>query len=234
MRRRFLPLAIVLTVGLLTLLGGAWLYRAKRPLVLEIPPAANAAENGRPDATHLRGDPGAPVTLEEFGDLQCPPCGTIAEPIAQLEKEFHGRLRVIFHHLPLSTHENARDAALAAEAAGLQGHFWELHALLYREQAVWSQAPEVRALFATYAGSLGLDVERFKKDLEGDAVEARVAADEKLADAWGIAITPTIFINDRALPPADAMRPERLRAIVEAAVKAHTGTTTTTTTMIAR
>lgn len=218
MLRSRLPLAIVVFVGLLALIGGLLLYRAKLPPVLTIP-QAQAAANDHVEATHIRGAPNAPVTLEEFGDLQCPPCGKLAEPIAQLEKDFRGRLRTIFRHLPLPNHGNARDAALATEAAGLQGRFWQMHELLYREQAVWSQAPEVRALFTSYAGTLGLDVERFKTDLEGEAVKARVAADEKRAETLNVATTPTIFLNNTVLPTADAMRPERLRAAVEAAVR---------------
>ena len=219
MRRRRLPFAIVLAVGLLTLLGGALLYRAKRPPVLTIS-AAQAAANARADTIHLKGSPDAPVTLEEFGDFQCPPCGKLAEPIAQLERDFRGRLRVIFRQLPLSeSHENARDAALAAEAAGMQGRFWEMHALLYREQAVWSQAPEVRALFETYAATLGLDLARFKTDLASEAANARLAADEKRANELGVSTTPTIFLMDAAVPFREAMQPERLRVLVEEAVQ---------------
>ena len=218
---RYVPSALVALVGVLALGGGALLYRAKRPPVLRISAdqATAAAANDRADSTHVRGSVNAPVTLEEFGDLQCPPCGRIAEPIAQLEKDFRGRLRVIFRHLPLATHGNARDAALAAEAAGLQGRFWPMHELLYREQALWSQAPEARALFASYAGSLGLDVGRFQADLAGEAVQARVAADEKRAGELHVSTIPTIFLNNTLVPPAEAMRPERLRALVAAAVQ---------------
>lgn len=218
MLRFRLPLAVVIFVGLLTLVGGVLLYRAKLPPVLTISPA-QAAANNLAETTHIRGRPDSPVTLEEFGDMQCPPCGKLAEPVAQLEKDFRGRLRVIFRHLPLATHANARDAALATEAAGMQGRFWPMHELLYREQAVWSQAPEVRALFASYAGTIGLDVERFKKDLESDAAKARVAADEKRAEALQISTTPTIFLNNTLVPPGEAMRPDRLRAAVEKAVR---------------
>ncbi len=217
-RRTLLPFIIVVVIGLLALAGGALLYRAKLPPALTVS-QAQAAANDRADTTHIRGMPDAPVTLEEFGDMQCPPCGKLAEPIAQLERDFRGRLRIIFRHLPLPNHENARDAALAVEAAGLQGQFWPMHELLYREQAVWSQAPEVRALFASYAETLGLDVGRFKTDLEGEAVQARVAADEKRAEELNVATTPTIFLNNTVLPTADAMRPERLRVVVEAAVR---------------
>lgn len=222
-RRRpslLLPSVIVLVVGLLAAGSGVWLYRAKRPPELRVPAdQMPAADGAGAEALRVLGKADAPVTLEEFADMQCPPCGKMAEPVKQLERDYRGRLRVIFRHLPLPTHANARDAAFAAEAAGLQGRFWEMHSLLFQEQAVWSQAPEVRALFESYAGALGLDVARFRQDLASEAVRARVAADEKRATTLGVATTPTFFLNGVALAPGDALRPERLRALVDAAVK---------------
>ena len=91
---------------------------------------------------HIRGNPDAPVTLEEFGDFQCPPCGSFAAFAEELLKEYDSRLRIVFRHFPLAAHEHAREASLAAEAAGLQGHFWEMYDVLYHEQAAWSKAPE--------------------------------------------------------------------------------------------
>src|SRR5207244_3078970 len=85
-----------------------------------------------------------------------------------------------------------RLAALASEAASLQGRFWEMHDLLYREQPVWSKAPDVRVLFSAYAGMLGLNIDRFKKDMESEQAKARVKSDEQQALALGLANTPTI------------------------------------------
>jgi protein-disulfide isomerase len=150
---------------------------------------------------HIRGDPKAPITLEEFGDFQCPPCGLLAPAIKQIERDYGQRLCVIFRNLPLDMHPHARQAASAAEAAGLQDHFWEMHDLLYREQGVWSSAPDAPALFNSYAGILGLDVERFKMDMESDKVKARVSTDKKRADELGVTNTPTVFVNNRAVQP---------------------------------
>src|SRR5437764_1907158 len=83
----------------------------------------------------------------------------------KLVDDYRPRLRVIFHHFPLPVHAHAREAALAAEAAHEQGKFWEMHDVLYQEQARWSLGEDVPALFAGYAKSIGLDVERYKKDL---------------------------------------------------------------------
>jgi protein-disulfide isomerase len=216
--RRYLPFVIVTAVALLAVGSGAMLYRAKRPRVLTIP-NENASKTNATESSHVRGQPNAPVTLEEFGDFQCPPCGVLAGPIKQIEHDYQPRLRVIFHHFPLITHQHAREAAWAAEAAGLQGHFWEMHDLLYREQSVWSKASDVRPLFNDYAGILGLNIDRFKKDMESDKVKTRVDLDQHKGAELGLQNTPTIFINNRVVAP-NAMAPADLRAAVDAAIKA--------------
>jgi protein-disulfide isomerase len=216
--RRYLPFVIVGAVALLTLVSATILYRAKRLPVLTIAEDHKASGTDGAKSIHVLGNPDAPVTLEEFGDFQCPPCGVISGPINQLEQDYHPRLRVIFRHFPLTIHQHAREAALASEAAGRQGRFWQMHHLLYREQAVWSKAADVRPLFDAYAGMLGLKIDRFKKDMESDEVKRRVTADQEQGAALGVTVTPTIFINNRALPPAASLNPASLRAAVEAAI----------------
>jgi protein-disulfide isomerase len=159
------------------------------------------------------------VTIEEFGDFQCPPCGKLSDPINQLEREYRPRLRVIFRHFPLPNHAHAREAACASEAAGLQERFWEMHDLLYREQSVWSEAADVQLLFDSYAGMLGLNIDRFKKDMESEQVKVRVASDQKHGDAVGVHTTPTVFLNDRALAPT-SLNPTGLHAAIDAAMNA--------------
>ncbi len=217
--KRYLPFVIVGGVALITLAGGAVLYHAKGVPLLTISKNRLASGTGGSESTHIRGQPDAPVTLEEFGDFECPPCGRLSDPINQLERDYHSRLRVIFHHFPFATHQHAREAALAAEAAGLQGRFWEMHDVLYREQAAWSKAADAQSLFNAYAGMLGLKIDRFKKDMEGDEVKRRVNADQREGAALGVTVTPTIFINNRALPPP-SLNEAGLRAAIEAAIKA--------------
>jgi protein-disulfide isomerase len=216
--RRYLPFIIVGAVALLTLGSGAMLYRAKRLPVLTIPKNQVSSRADGADSVHILGPPDAPVTLEEYGDFQCPPCGILAGPINQLEQDYRPRLRVIFRQFPLINHQHAREAAFASEAAGLQGRFWEMHDLLYREQSVWSKAPDVRLLFNSYAGILGLNIDRFKKDMETDKVKARVTFDQQQGTALGVKNTPTIFLNNRALNPSD-LNPANLRTVIDAAVK---------------
>jgi protein-disulfide isomerase len=140
--RRYLAFVIVTAVALATLVTGAILYRAKRLPALTIP-GNSALGKVDADSIHVLGARDAPVTLMEFGDFQCPPCANLAEPINQIERDYRSRVRVVFRHLPLANHQHAREAALASEAAGLQGRFWEMHDLLYREQSVWGSAPDV-------------------------------------------------------------------------------------------
>jgi protein-disulfide isomerase len=210
--KRYLPFIIVAAVALLTVGGGAMLYRAKRPAPLKM------SEKGGAASGHVRGNPKAAVTLEEFGDFQCPPCGRMAPEVKKLEEEYQSKLRVVFHHLPLAVHLHARDAACAAEAAGLQDHFWEMHDLLYKEQAVWSKSEDSRALFQAYAGMIGLDLGRFKKDMDSREVKERIEADQRQAAALGVSNTPTFFLNNQALDPT-AVNEGKLREFINAEVE---------------
>ena len=216
--KRYLPFFIVGTVALVTLASGTLLYRAKRLPALAIPENSTTSAMGGTEMVHVRGRADAPVTLVEFGDFQCPPCATLADPIDKLEREYRPRLRLVFRHLPIPNHQHARESALASEAASLQGRFWEMHDLLYREQSVWSKAPDVRVLFNSYAGMLGLNIDRFKKDMESEQAKARVRSDEQQARALGLATTPSIFVNNGKLPRA-YVNPPGLRIAIDSAMR---------------
>ena len=216
--KRYLPFFIVGTVTLVTLASGTLLYRAKRLPALATPENSTTSAMGGTEMVHVRGRADAPVALVEFGDFQCPPCATLADPIDKLEREYRPRLRLVFRHLPIPNHQHARESALASEAASLQGRFWEMHDLLYREQSVWSKAPDVRVLFNSYAGMLGLNIDRFKKDMESEQAKARVRSDEQQARALGLATTPSIFVNNGKLPRA-YVNPPGLRIAIDSAMR---------------
>src|SRR5947208_12865371 len=219
--KRYLPFVIVVVVALATLGSGTILYRAKRPQLHNIPESQSVSAKGDKQSAHIRGNPDAPVTLEEFGDFQCPPCGQFAGFAEQLLKEYDSRLRVVFRNFPLTAHEHAREAAVAAEAAGFQGKFWEMHDTLYREQSAWSKAPNARELFESYAGTLGLNVGQFKKAMDSDKARERVDSDHALGDSLGIKVTPTMFINKRPMEPQEK-NPEGIRAAINAALNQKT------------
>ncbi len=141
---------------------------------------------------HLRGSIDAPVTVVEYGDFECPYCGQ-AEPVVRELLAGHGDVRYVWRHLPLTdVHPHARMAALAAEAAADQDAFWQMHDLLLAHQ----DALRPKDLVG-YAGELGLDVERFERDLRDGTGAGRIAADLESADLSGVSGTPTFFINGR-------------------------------------
>jgi Na+/H+ antiporter NhaA len=158
---------------------------ATAPLPVEL---ATPVDPGR---DHVRGPDDAPVTLVEYGDYECPYCGRAEGTVRELLQEFSEELRYVFRHLPLvDVHPHAELAAEAAEAAGAQGKFWEMHDLLFADQDALENA-DLRGR----AVRLGLDVERFWDDVRSRAYARRVAEDVRSADESDVAGTPTFFIN---------------------------------------
>ncbi|MCG5461881.1 Na+/H+ antiporter NhaA [Micromonospora sp. NPDC053740] len=140
---------------------------------------------------HVRGPAGASVTLVQYGDFQCPYCGTAEPVVRQLLGD--ADLRFVWRHLPLSdVHPQARLAAEAAEAAAAQGKFWQMHDLLLGHQDELDSTALIR-----YAGDLGLDQRRFSDDLASQAHADRIDSDIDSADHSGVSGTPTFFINGR-------------------------------------
>lgn len=171
---------------------------------------------GEPGAEppHAQGDAKAPVILEEFGDFQCPPCGAIHPILKTMQQEFGPALRIVFREFPLvPAHEHALAAARAAEAAGMQGKFWEMHDLIYENQKAWSNAFDVRPIFEGYATKIGLDLEKFKRDLSSETVAQRIFQDGKRGRSLGVQGTPTVFINGREVP-FESLVPEKLRVVI--------------------
>src|SRR5215217_4884040 len=114
-------------------------------------PVGNRGVPGAEPA-HVLGPPTAPAHIEEFGDFECPPCGLFHPVLEEMHKEFGDRLRITFREFPLvPTHQHALAAAGAAEAAGMQGKFWEMHDLLYERQKDWKKEFDVRPVFEGYA-----------------------------------------------------------------------------------
>jgi hypothetical protein len=178
---------------------------------------------GRPGAEpmHIRGDPTAPVVLEEFGDFECLPCSLLWPVLEKLGHDYEKRLVIVFREHPLKMHRYGSDAARAAEAAGLQGRFWEMHDSLYRNRATWVPADYVRPYLHDYATELHLDVDRFKADMDGEEVAQRLAADWDRGESLGIDRTPIVFVNGVKLPPTEREEPG-LRAAIDKALAAKT------------
>ncbi len=219
----YLPFVIVGAAALTTLASGPLLCQTMQPHRLAIAADEMTSGKGLAKSVHIRGNPEAPVTLEEFGDFECPSCANLATFIDELVKKYHPRVRLIFRNFPLPMHQLARDAALAAEAAGLQGRYWEMHDKLFREQAVWSSATDAGMWFDTYAETLGLDLNQFRKDVKSDKVRERIESDQDRARSLGVKIAPTLFVDKREMGPNDRT-PEGVRRLVDETVKAKTST----------
>jgi protein-disulfide isomerase len=145
------------------------------------------------------------VTVVLFSEFQCPFCKKVAPTLAELEKAFPGKVRVVWKNFPLEFHQNARPAALAAHAAGLQGKFWQMHdKLLENQQALQPSDLE------KYAQELALDLPRWKVAMASSEVANLVEADVKQAQSLGVTGTPSMFINGRKVVgalPIDMLRP---------------------------
>ena len=166
---------------------------------------------------HILGPPTAPVTLVEYGDFECPNCAAAYPVIRGLVESVGDRLRFVFRHFPIVlSHDHAEKAAEAAEAAGAQGKFWEMHNILFQHQDDLD-----RESLVSYAGGLGLDVERFRNELLGDVYADRVYRDLESGQASGVSWTPTFFLNGARYPIARDL--DGLVREVAAAVQQRTG-----------
>ena len=163
-----------------------------RALLGSSEPIVDLAVPVDPERDHVRGPMEAPVTLVEYGDFECPHCGRAEPVIRELLRDF-GDLRYVWRHLPLNdVHLHTQMAAEAAEAADEQGAFWEMYDLLLADQSALEETDLVAR-----AEQLGLDVERFREDLEDHVGAGRIAEDVDGADLSGVSGTPTFFINGR-------------------------------------
>jgi protein-disulfide isomerase len=145
----------------------------------------------RADRDHIQGSADASVTLVEYGDYECPYCGAAYPIIKQVQARMGERLRFVFRNFPITTaHPHAEQAAEAAEAAAAQGRFWPMHDLLYEYQRHLREN-DLRA----YAERVGLDIERFDRELAGHVHAARAHEDFLSGVRSGVNGTPTFFIN---------------------------------------
>ena len=144
---------------------------------------------------HVQGTADAPVTLVEYGDYECPYCGAAYPIIKEVQARLGERLRFVFRNFPISTsHPHAEQAAEAAEAAGAQGKFWDMHDALFAHQHALEEADLLR-----YAQDLTLDMEQFERELMGHSHSQRIVWDVKSGLASGVQGTPTLFLNGELL-----------------------------------
>jgi len=169
---------------------------------------------------HIQGPIDAPVALVEYGDYECPFCGEVYPVVKAIQQRLGDSLCFAYRNFPLANmHPHSFRAAEAAEAAGAQGKFWEMHDLLYEHQNDWKDQFDVRPIFENYAKQAGVDVERYKRDLEGDLVAQRIFQDGRRAHSLGVGGTPTVFINDREVP-FENLAADKLRLVIQKELQA--------------
>jgi protein-disulfide isomerase len=234
--KRYLPFLIILLAAVSALVAFLYLKnRATQPPAGAVNTASNTAADGtasrnssatatpaavvtdEPGASppHALGPADAPVTLEEFGDFQCPPCGLLHPELKKIANIYGPKVRIIFREFPLvPSHPHALSAARAAEAAGMQGKFWEMHALIFENQRTWHSAFDARPIFEEYAKAIGLNMDRYRRDVTGSNVELRIFLDGKRARALNVTGTPTVFLNGREVP-FDSLPAERLALLID-------------------
>ena len=221
------PLPFVI-IGAVLVAVTAAVVLMSRPSVSNSTPTQNASlgpaqaprQATQPGASNpwSRGMPTARVTVEEFSDFQCPACGALEPGLRRVMKDYEDRVRFTFRNYPLQMHKYAFLASRAAEAAGVQGKFWEMHDMIYDNQKEWSDSMEPRVQFDSYATRLGLDVQKFKADMERQDLADRVKADLLRGNSLGVKGTPTVFLNGRELVPGKLVTEEDLRREIEAAL----------------
>jgi protein-disulfide isomerase len=209
------PVAIIVAVLALVVIGGWLFYRSSTQPQTNANRAGNTAPIPRPTIDDSRaptgaqppnamGAPTASVTLEEFADFQCGSCAATYPVLKDVLKAYSGNpnFRFVYRNFPLQIHDKAYDAAVAAEAAGMQNSakFWLMQEQLFANQHVWSLDPNYKNTFNDYANRIGLDVERFKADIAGAEAKRRVDQDISRGRALGLTSTPSVIINKKLIP----------------------------------
>lgn len=158
------------------------------------------SSNSSQGSNHVAGLADSKVTLLEYADFQCPACKSYFPILTQLKAEYGDRVAFQFKHFPLvQIHPNAFMASRAAEAAGKQDKFFEMHDLLFENQDTWSTASNPSKTFEGYAQQLNLDLEKFKTDSADSSTANIINADVKSAQASGANSTPTFLINGKKI-----------------------------------
>lgn len=191
MDKRFLAILAAVIIGL----GGIFALTNKS----DNSKSGSSGNSSSQPTSHISGQGQAGVTFMEYGDFQCSVCAIYYSPVKQAVEKYQKEIFFQFRNLPLvSIHQNAFAAARAAEAAGKQGKFWQMHDKLYENQSSWDKSSNALNFFKTYAKAIGLNQSQFEKDYASGAVNDAINADLDAFDKTGQnPATPTFFINGK-------------------------------------
>ncbi|MDO8504101.1 MAG: thioredoxin domain-containing protein [bacterium] len=169
------------------------------------------------DGDWVKGNREASVTVIEYSDFQCPACGAYYPVIKQLVEEFGGNIAFVYRHFPLrQIHQNAELAAYAAEAAGKQNKFWEMHGMIFENQKEWSNERNAKEFFLKYADALDLNKEQFIVDFDSREIKDKINADYQSGLRLNVNATPTFFLNGEKLQ--NPRNYENFKSLIQGAI----------------
>lgn len=183
----------------------------------------NTGSSGKAPTNHVEGQGADHVTLLEYGDYECPYCGAYYPIVKQIVQQYSSQITFQFRNLPLTQiHPNAFAGARAAEAAGLQGKFWQMHDTLYDNQNIWVPSSNPLTYFDDYARQLGLNVAQFDSDFASDTVNNLINADVAAFGKTGaVEATPTFFLDGKQVSPANTA--SAFQSLINAEIAKKTG-----------
>ena len=221
------PFIIIGLIFLITIVGMWWIYQSGKTPSAEDQnsgedPSARQEQNKYSKAPAgaepetFKGSQNAPIIVEEFADFECGACASKHLVFNQINADYGSKIKFVFRNYPLiEVHAKAYDAAVAVEAAGIQGKFWEMQNILYANQQKWSNTPNHRGMFEEYAKTIGLNMEKYTNDSLGVAAKNRVDADMERGRALGIRSTPTVYVNGKSVP-FSMITVEGLKKVIDA------------------
>lgn len=184
MKKHFWKIVLATAV---VLMGGSIIYAQY---------ASTKANEGVTLSPHVKGNPDAAVVLTEYGDFQCPACAQFHPLVKDLVAQYGDSIAFEYKHFPLvAIHPFAVPAAKAAEAAGVQGKFFEMHDKLFENQNSWSRSAAPQAFFVKYAEEIGLDVPLFKQHMRASLIDDHVSSQFSEAQEKGLTSTPSFLLN---------------------------------------
>ena len=189
---------VIVIILAVAVAAGAAVFLSRQPDEAPSTEAAPLGADVKISGGRFRGPENAQVTLVEFGDYQCPSCAAYHPFVKEILKRYPTQVRLEFHHFPLvSIHPNALAAAKAVEAAGEQGHYWEMHDIIFEYQTAWSGQPDPRPAFAALANRIGINGTILVQTMDSPRLQERILKDVELGDKVKIQAVPTFFIDGK-------------------------------------
>lgn len=202
---------LVIMLAIIGSIGGIFWYGSSRPAIPTSELLTVVADDW------IEGNKDAPVTIVEYLDFECEACGAYYPVIKRLSEEFKNEVRFVNRYFPLSGHKNSMTSALAVEAAGKQGKYWEMHNIVFENQRDWGEksSPDPK-IFENYAKQIGLDMDQYGKDITSRELKNRIERDRKAGQKLGLTGTPTFFLNSEKIDNPRGY--ENFKALIQSAI----------------